>query len=137
MIGLACLCGGLALVAAGGALMLASAGMPTVVALLTPAALAGGLMFAAVSRWQATLQPAAEVQALQNQVTDLEAAASMLRHDLRGVLSPALMVADRLVNNPDPAVRRAGDAVVRSVDRATALLTASNAPGHEDGSSPA
>lgn len=137
MIGLACLCGGLALAAASGALILAGAGLPPVMAVLTPAAVAGGLMFAAASRWRAASNPASEVRALQSQVTDLETAASMLRHDLRGVLSPALMVADRLVNNPDPAVRRAGDAVVRSVDRATALLTASKAPGHEDGSSPA
>ena len=137
MIGLAFLCAGLALAAAGGALILAGAGMPAVVAMAAPAALTGSLMFAVAHRWQAASQPAVEVQALQDQVAKLEAAASMLRHDLRGVLSPALMVADRLVNNPDPAVRRAGDAVVRSVDRATALLTASKAPGHEDGSSPA
>ena len=98
--------------AAGGALVLAGAGMPATVATLAPGVLAGGLMFAVASRRMA------EMQTLQKQVTDLEAAASTLRHDLRGVLSPALMVADRLVNNPDPAIRRAGDAVVRSVDRA-------------------
>ena len=67
------------------------------------------------------------VDALGDRLARIGAAASTLRHDLRGVLSPALMVADRLVNNPDPAIRRAGDAVVRSVDRATALLTASKA----------
>ncbi|MBC7800035.1 MAG: hypothetical protein H7Z10_05395 [Gemmatimonadaceae bacterium] len=49
-----------------------------------------------------------------------------LRHDLRGALSPALMVSDRLVANPDPAVSKAGAAVVRSIEKATALLAASN-----------
>ena len=121
MIGLACWCGVMALSAAGGALVLAAAGVPAIVAVLAAGVLVGGLMFAVASRRLAA------VQTLQRQVNDLEAAASTLRHDLRGVLSPALMVADRLVNNPDPAIRRAGDAVVRSVDRATALLTASKA----------
>ena len=45
-----------------------------------------------------------------------------LRHDLRGVLSPALMMSDRLLSHSDPAVQRAGQAVVRSIDRATAIL---------------
>lgn len=47
---------------------------------------------------------------------------STLRHELRGALSPALMVTDRLLRDDDPLVRRAGDAVVRSVERATALI---------------
>ncbi len=47
---------------------------------------------------------------------------SALRHELRGALSPALMVSDRLLRNDDPLIRRAGDAVVRSIDRATALI---------------
>ena len=135
MVGLACICGGLAFAAALGSLLLSGAGVPFVLAVLVPAASAGGLMFLTVRRWQAALQNDAAVRTLQAQVGELEAAASTLRHDLRGVLSPALMVADRLVNNPDPAVRRAGEAVVRSVERATALLTASRAPAQADNSS--
>ena len=57
-----------------------------------------------------------------DRIRAMEERAAALRHDLRGVLSPALMMADRLLKNEDPAVRRAGEAVVRSVDRATALL---------------
>ncbi|MEJ1977434.1 MAG: hypothetical protein WDN49_16385 [Acetobacteraceae bacterium] len=45
-----------------------------------------------------------------------------LRHDLRGVLSPALLTADRLLNNTDPVVKRAGEMMVVAVERATALL---------------
>ena len=46
-----------------------------------------------------------------------------LRHDIRGALSPALLTADRLLTHTDPAVQRAGDVVVRAVERAAALLT--------------
>ncbi len=45
-----------------------------------------------------------------------------LRHDIRGALSPVLLVADRLLNHADPAVKRSGEIMVRTVDRATALL---------------
>jgi hypothetical protein len=46
-----------------------------------------------------------------------------LRHDIRGALSPALLTADRLLTHADPAVQRAGDIVVRAVERAAALLS--------------
>ncbi len=45
-----------------------------------------------------------------------------LRHDLRGALSPALLTADRLLTNADPAVQRTGSIIVRCVERATGLL---------------
>lgn len=138
MVGLAFACGGLAFAAALGSLLLADAGISFALAVLVPAVLAGILMFLVVRRWHLPVRDDATVQVLQNQISELEASSSALRHDLRGVLSPALMMADRLVNNPDPAVRRAGNAVVRSVDRATALLTASKAPAQADsGSNPA
>jgi signal transduction histidine kinase len=43
-------------------------------------------------------------------------------HDLRGILTPALLTAERLQLNPDPRVRRAGDMLVQAVDRATDLV---------------
>ena len=123
---LAIACSVLAFAAATSALVLADTGVPLLLAALGPSAIAGAVMFAATRSLQAPPKVNTQaVEALRCQVGQLETAASALRHDLRGVLSPALMVADRLVSNPDPAVRRAGDAVVRSVDRATALLTAS------------
>ena len=45
-----------------------------------------------------------------------------LRHDLRGALSPALLTADRLLAHDDSKVRRAGEIMVKSIDRASALL---------------
>ena len=45
-----------------------------------------------------------------------------LRHDIRGVLSPVLLTADRLVKHSDPAVQRSGAILVRTVERATVLL---------------
>ncbi len=45
-----------------------------------------------------------------------------LRHDIRGALSPVLLVADRLINHADPAVKRSGEIMVRTVERATAVL---------------
>jgi len=43
-------------------------------------------------------------------------------HDLRGILSPALLTAERLQTSADPAVRRAGDTLTRVVERATTLV---------------
>jgi hypothetical protein len=45
-----------------------------------------------------------------------------LRHDVRGALSPALLTADRLLSHADPAVQRAGDIMVRAVEKTAALL---------------
>jgi signal transduction histidine kinase len=43
-------------------------------------------------------------------------------HDLRGILTPALLVAERLQFNTDPKVQRAGRTLVQAVDRATDLV---------------
>jgi hypothetical protein len=51
-----------------------------------------------------------------------------LRHDIRGALSPALLTADRLLANRDPAVQRAGDIIVRAVEKVAALLADPPAP---------
>ena len=65
-----------------------------------------------------------EARALQSRLQEMDDAAAVLRHNLRGALSPALMMADRLIAHKDPAVQRAGEIVVRSIDRATALIAA-------------
>ncbi len=52
----------------------------------------------------------------------LGTAVAKVSHDLRSMLSPALLSAERLQSNPDPAVRRIGDTVVRAVERATDLM---------------
>ena len=63
-----------------------------------------------------------EVTAKLERLAMLEAATSSLRHDLRGLLSPALLVADRLLAHADPAVVRAGETVVKAISRAEARL---------------
>ena len=65
----------------------------------------------------------------------MQAQTAALRHDLRGALSPALMVSDRLIAHADPAVRRAGEAVVRSIERAAALVSATK-PGADGAEAP-
>jgi signal transduction histidine kinase len=43
-------------------------------------------------------------------------------HDVRGVLTPVLLQADRLRKHADPAVRRTGESLVQAVDRAIDLV---------------
>ena len=61
-------------------------------------------------------------QAAETQLASRVELQRRLRHDLRGALSPALLTADRLITHEDPRVRRAGEIMVRSVDRAASLL---------------
>ena len=58
----------------------------------------------------------------QVRLAELETNTSSLRHDLRGILSPSLMMADRLVDHPDPKVRRVGEVVVQMVERCSERL---------------
>ena len=44
-------------------------------------------------------------------------------HDLRNVLSPALLTAERLSLDPNPSVRRAGEIIMNAVDRANDLVS--------------
>ena len=52
----------------------------------------------------------------------LGAALAKVSHDLRGILAPALLTAERLQGNTDPALRRVGDSIARTVERATELV---------------
>ena len=58
----------------------------------------------------------------QVRLAELEASTSSLRHDLRGILSPSLMLADRLLDNTDPKVRRVGEVMIQTVDRCSERL---------------
>ena len=55
-------------------------------------------------------------------LTALEATTASLRHDLRNILSPALLVVDRLIASDDPAVARAGQTVLKAMKRAEERL---------------
>ena len=108
-----------ALGTAGGALALFGLGVPYALGALMLSALAGLLVRTALPGPDPA--PAARLVAV-------EAALAALRHDVRGALSPALMMSDRLLASPDPAIVRAGQAVVKSVERATLLLNATKEP---------
>ena len=136
---------GLAFGAACATLALMALGVPILLAALAAAAAAGLVLHAAllaqVVRPMAALQGradagAASSAAMAARLSDVEARAATLRHDLRGVLSPALMVTDRLVGNPDPAVQRAGQAVIRSIERATAITQAAKPEPASTGPAP-
>jgi len=60
--------------------------------------------------------------ALQSELAALKADQSILRHDIRGILSPALLVADRLVGHETPYVNRAGEVMIKTVERAAERL---------------
>ena len=62
-------------------------------------------------------------QALEQALATRTEQQRRLRHDIRGVLSPILLTADRLLNHADPAIKRSGTIMVRTVERATALLS--------------
>jgi len=50
------------------------------------------------------------------------AAVAKVSHDLRGILAPALLGAERLQASGDPALRRTGDSIAHTVERATTLM---------------
>lgn len=56
------------------------------------------------------------------------ASLSRLRHDVRGALSPALLIADRLMMSGDADKTRAGELIVKSITRATELLATTKQP---------
>jgi hypothetical protein len=62
--------------------------------------------------------------AAQSRVEILERLVSELRHDLRGAMSPAALIADRLRQNDDPAVQRSGKTIGIVVERVLAILEA-------------
>lgn len=107
-------------------------GVPFLLAAAGLGLLAGAALHALLHTWLA--RPMAELADLRDRagaeganrarLAELEADASSLRHDLRGALSPALLTAERLLAHQDPGVRRAGEILVQSVERATDLLAA-------------
>ncbi len=104
--------------------------IPQLVRVAAPAvaALAAGL---ALGRGDAAgLRARREVEARAEAAEEANArlvkAAGQMRHDLRGILSPALLTADRLTMSQDPVARRAGEAMVATVDRAEERLRRSD-----------
>lgn len=119
---------------AGAVLALMGAGAPFLLAALAASACVGIILYAAMPKPVATMPD--QVVAAQAKVQAIEKQAAGLRHDLRGALSPALIMSDRLVESSDPAVRRAGEAVIRSIERAAALLAAAKAASDQPAERP-
>ena len=103
------------------------ANLPQAARVLVPAAVAlvvaPRLFRRAAAAGQADAVRAADrLFAAEARVADLERQASQLRHDLRGILSPAMLTADRLAASQDPIARRAGEAMISTVERAEERL---------------
>jgi len=75
--------------------------------------------------------PDRDVAAKLARLAELEATMSVLRHDLRGMLTPALLVVDLLLAHPDPKVVKAGETVVKAVMRAEERLVATRPPSKQ------
>jgi signal transduction histidine kinase len=86
---------------------------------------------------EAPKDAAAEIAALQvalgadvwrlRRLAELGMAQAKINHDLRNLLTSALMVADRLQGSADPGVSRAGGMLVGAIERATELIAAAQA----------
>jgi hypothetical protein len=74
-------------------------------------------------------------EALKSRVAELERLVADLRHDLRGAISPAALVADRLRQSDDPAMQRSGKTIGIVVERVLAILDATGqaVPPHGPG----
>ena len=113
------LAGGAAAFGASGAVLGAVwSGVPVLLVAIV-AALFAGLIAHATANWA---RPASASLALEERIRQLEEDAATLRHDLRGALSPALMLSERLLRSEDPVICRTGQVVVRSIERAVGLL---------------
>lgn len=66
-----------------------------------------------------------EAQSLTTRIDALERLVSALRHDIRGALSSARLVTDRLRHNPDPGVQRSADVIERAIQRVLDTLVES------------
>jgi hypothetical protein len=62
-------------------------------------------------------------ESTQARVEELEKLVSALRHDLRGAITPAALIADRLRHSSDPAIQRSANRLAGVVERILARLT--------------
>ena len=101
-------------------------GVPQLTRVVAPAivALAAGLALGRgdAARLTAGRGVEARAEAAEEANAQLVRQAGEMRHDLRGILSPALLTADRLTTSQDPVARRAGETMVATIDRAEERL---------------
>ncbi len=77
---------------------------------------------------EASNEPHPDVAQRLARLAALEAATSSLRHDLRGILSAAMLISDRLITHSDPKVVRAGETIISAIQRATERLAETRPP---------
>jgi hypothetical protein len=65
------------------------------------------------------------MEAERARIEQLEALVSRLRHDLRGAISPAALIGDRLRQNADPSIQRAGGIIAAGVQKVLTVLDSS------------
>jgi signal transduction histidine kinase len=63
-------------------------------------------------------------ESAEARIEALERLVSSLRHDLRGAITPAALIADRLRQNSDPAIQRSAARIAQVVERVMSRLTA-------------
>jgi hypothetical protein len=63
-----------------------------------------------------------DLEAANARIHTLETLVSVLRHDLRGAVSPASLIADAMLANGDPAIRRSGQRIATMVERVMAAI---------------
>ncbi len=94
--------------------------MATVTELACPA-LAAGLVATGLAGLAVWWVQRRRLRAERQRSRVLAVAMVKLAHDLRGTLSPGLLMSERLESNADPAVRQAGAAVSRTLELAADL----------------
>ena len=62
---------------------------------------------------------------MAQRLEELEELVARMRHDVCGALSPAMLMADMLLLQPDPKVRTAAERIVQAIERTTKLVRAS------------
>lgn len=78
---------------------------------------------AIASREIAAMQSALSTVLSRNaRLVSVGTSVAKIGHDLRNVLSPALLLSERLETHSDPAVRRSGVTIMNAVDRANELI---------------
>jgi len=61
--------------------------------------------------------PGVDAAQWQERLAELTAEAALLQHDLRNMLTPALLSADMLLRNADPVVARQAEIVIKAITR--------------------
>lgn len=65
-----------------------------------------------------------DIQSKLDRLIELEATLSTARHDIRGMLTPMLLVADRLAMHTDEKVVKCANTLISSIKRIDARLVA-------------